>query len=89
MRSSGAITDTDWTFWPKAVLLFNPRAHEFSRVARFAWTALYWNVAVVLWGAYVRATGQVRAVEISGPSAMATLSGQALKRKLSSNSRIE
>jgi cytochrome c oxidase assembly protein subunit 15 len=26
-------------------------------VARFAWTALYWNVAVVLWGAYVRATG--------------------------------
>jgi heme A synthase len=57
MRGSGAITDTDWTFWPKAVLLFNPRAHEFSRVARFAWTALYWNVAVVLWGAYVRATG--------------------------------
>jgi len=57
MRGSGAITDTDWTFWPKAVLLFNPRAREFSRVARFAWTALYWNVAVVLWGAYVRATG--------------------------------
>jgi len=28
-----------------------------SQVARFAWTALYWNVAVVLWGAYVRATG--------------------------------
>jgi cytochrome c oxidase assembly protein subunit 15 len=27
------------------------------QVARFAWTALYWNVAVVLWGAYVRATG--------------------------------
>jgi len=26
-------------------------------VARFAWTTLYWNVAVVLWGAYVRATG--------------------------------
>ena len=57
MRGSGAITNTDWTFRPKAVLLFNPRAHEFSRVARFAWTALYWNVAVVLWGAYVRATG--------------------------------
>jgi cytochrome c oxidase assembly protein subunit 15 len=57
MRGSGAITNTDWTFRPKAVLLFNPRAHQFSRVARFAWTALYWNVAVVLWGAYVRATG--------------------------------
>src|SRR4051812_47077664 len=28
-----------------------------SRVRRFAWAALYWNVAVVLWGAYVRATG--------------------------------
>jgi cytochrome c oxidase assembly protein subunit 15 len=28
-----------------------------SRVARFAWAALYWNVAVVLWGAYVRASG--------------------------------
>jgi heme a synthase len=28
-----------------------------SQIARFAWTTLYWNVAVVLWGAYVRATG--------------------------------
>lgn len=26
-------------------------------VARFAWITLCWNVAVVLWGAYVRATG--------------------------------
>src|SRR5687768_1723230 len=25
--------------------------------ARFAWLVLGWNVAVVLWGAYVRATG--------------------------------
>jgi len=57
MRGSGAITEADWTFWPKAVLLSNPRAHEISRVARFAWSALYWNMAVVLWGAYVRATG--------------------------------
>jgi heme a synthase len=57
MRGSGVLTDTDWTFWPKAVLFPNPRACEISRVARFAWTALYWNVAVVLWGAYVRATG--------------------------------
>ncbi len=57
LRGSGAITDTNWTFWPKAVLLSKPRAREISHVARFAWTALYWNVAVVLWGAYVRATG--------------------------------
>jgi heme a synthase len=58
MRGRGAITDsTDRTFWPKTVLLSNPRAREISQVARFAWTALYWNVAVVLWGAYVRATG--------------------------------
>jgi cytochrome c oxidase assembly protein subunit 15 len=58
MRGRGAITDsTDWTFWPKTVLLSNPRAREISHVARFAWTALYWNVAVVLWGSYVRATG--------------------------------
>jgi cytochrome c oxidase assembly protein subunit 15 len=58
MRGSGAITDsTDWTLWPKTVLLSNPRARGISHVARFAWTALYWNVAVVLWGAYVRATG--------------------------------
>ncbi len=57
LRRNGAITDTDWTFLPKAVLLSNPRGREISHVARFAWTALYWNVAVVLWGAYVRATG--------------------------------
>lgn len=53
----GTLTDTDWIFWPKAVLLSNPRAREITHVARFAWTALYWNVAVVLWGAYVRGTG--------------------------------
>src|ERR1700675_1703773 len=58
MRGSGAITDsTDWTLWPKTALLSNPRARGISYVARFAWTALYWNVAVVLWGALVRATG--------------------------------
>ena len=28
-----------------------------SRVARFAWAVLAYNVAVILWGAYVRATG--------------------------------
>src|SRR5882762_1249462 len=57
-RVCSPITDsTDWTFWAKTVLLSNPRAREISHVARFAWAALYWNVAVVLWGAYVRATG--------------------------------
>ena len=57
MRGSGAITDTDWTFWPKATSLSNPRPGGMLQAARFAWAALYWNVAVVLWGAYVRATG--------------------------------
>ena len=28
-----------------------------SRLARYAWTVLAYNVAVILWGAYVRATG--------------------------------
>src|ERR1700687_3408563 len=58
MTDRGAIADsTDWTFWLKTVLLSNPRAREISHLARFAWAALCWNVAVVLWGAYVRATG--------------------------------
>jgi cytochrome c oxidase assembly protein subunit 15 len=57
MRGRGAITaNADWTFWPKTILLSNPRAREISRAARFAWTALFWNVGVVLWGAYVRST---------------------------------
>jgi cytochrome c oxidase assembly protein subunit 15 len=45
------------TFLPKPVLLSNSRGREISQVARFAWATLWWNVAVVLWGAYVRATG--------------------------------
>lgn len=58
MKGTGAITESsDWTFQPKTVLFSNLRARQISKVARFAWTALYWNVAVVLWGAYVRATG--------------------------------
>src|SRR6476469_9878280 len=28
-----------------------------SRLARFAWAVLAYNVAVIVWGAYVRATG--------------------------------
>jgi len=47
----------DSTFLPKTSLLSHSRAGEMPQVARFAWTTLYWNVAVVLLGAYVRATG--------------------------------
>ena len=42
---------------PTTILLSRSRPGGMSQVARLAWTALYWNVAVVLWGAYVRATG--------------------------------
>jgi cytochrome c oxidase assembly protein subunit 15 len=42
---------------PTTILLSHSRPGGMSQVARFARTALYWNVAVVLWGAYVRATG--------------------------------
>src|SRR4051812_28247393 len=28
-----------------------------SRVARFAWATLFYNIAVIVWGAYVRASG--------------------------------
>jgi cytochrome c oxidase assembly protein subunit 15 len=56
--SPAARDDTrDSTFSPKAILLSHSRPGEMSQVARFAWAALYWNVAVVLLGAYVRATG--------------------------------
>jgi len=47
----------DSTFSPTTILLSHSQPREMLQVARFAWTALYWNVAVVLWGAYVRATG--------------------------------
>jgi len=57
MRGRGAIVaSADWTIWPKTILLSNPRAREISHAARFAWAALFWNVGVVLWGAYVRST---------------------------------
>jgi Cytochrome oxidase assembly protein len=56
--SPAACDDTrDPTFSPTTILLSHSRQGGISQVARFAWTALYWNVAVVLWGAYVRATG--------------------------------
>ncbi len=56
--SPAACDDTrDPTFSPTTILLSHSRPGEMPQIARFAWTALYWNVAVVLWGAYVRATG--------------------------------
>jgi heme a synthase len=42
---------------PKTIRISNSRPHTMSRVARFAWATLSCNLAVVLWGAYVRATG--------------------------------
>src|SRR5437016_14175997 len=56
--SPAACTETiDLTFSPTTTALSHSRPRETSQVHRFAWAALYWNVAVVLWGAYVRATG--------------------------------
>jgi heme a synthase len=56
--SPAACDDTpDSTFSHTSILLSHSRPRGMSQVARFAWTALYWNVVVVLWGAYVRATG--------------------------------
>jgi heme a synthase len=56
MATAASTESTDRKFWPKTVLLSSPRA-RISHVARFAWAALCWNVAVILWGAYVRVTG--------------------------------
>jgi heme a synthase len=47
----------DSTLSPTTILLSQSRPDGMPKVAGFAWTALYWNIAVVLWGAYVRATG--------------------------------
>jgi cytochrome c oxidase assembly protein subunit 15 len=56
--SPAACDDTrDTTLSPTTILLSHSRPSKMPQVARFAWTALCWNVAVVLWGAYVRATG--------------------------------
>ena len=56
--SPAACTETiDLTSSSTTTALSHARPRETSQVRRFAWAALYWNVAVVLWGAYVRATG--------------------------------
>jgi cytochrome c oxidase assembly protein subunit 15 len=56
--SPAACADTpDSTFSPTTILFSILDRREMPQVARFAWTVLYWNVVVVLWGACVRATG--------------------------------
>jgi hypothetical protein len=42
---------------PKTIQVSNSRPRTMSRVARFAWSTLGCNLAVVIWGAYVGATG--------------------------------
>ena len=45
--------------WPAGGIRGAARGYDLSvtRVARYAWAVLGYNVAVILWGAYVRATG--------------------------------
>src|ERR1700744_5404970 len=38
-------------------MIASPAATRTSNFTRFAWGVLAWNVLVVLWGAYVRASG--------------------------------
>jgi len=45
------------TMCPPTLLQSNSRPRKVLQVARFAWATLCCNTAVVLWGAYVRATG--------------------------------
>src|SRR5579862_182407 len=47
----------DPTFSPTTILLSYSLPGERPQVALLAWIAFYWNVGVVLWGAYVRAPG--------------------------------
>ena len=47
----------DVTMYPPAIPVSSPPRPKLSPLARFAWATLGCNVAVVLWGAYVRATG--------------------------------
>jgi cytochrome c oxidase assembly protein subunit 15 len=55
--SPAACNDTtDLTFSSTSAALSHSRPGEMSQVSRLAWAVLYWNVGVVLWGAYVRAT---------------------------------
>ena len=43
--------------WPASSASSAPSPLRAARCARFAWGVLAWDVAVVAWGAYVRATG--------------------------------
>ena len=44
-----------WSRWKQ--LKSGPVFSSLSRLARFAWGVLAYNIAVILWGAYVRASG--------------------------------
>jgi heme a synthase len=50
-----------------------------SKVARFAWTTLCFNVAVVLWGAFVRATGSGAGCGNKWPSCGGSVLGTSAK----------
>ena len=41
-----------------------------DRFARYAWITLAYNIAVILWGAMVRATGSGRVAAATGRCAM-------------------
>jgi cytochrome c oxidase assembly protein subunit 15 len=59
LRASSAMGAAipDSTLCSKVISLSNPETPKMSCVTRFAWATLCWILAVVLWGAYVRATG--------------------------------
>ena len=59
LRDSSAmwVAIPDSTLCSKVISLSNPKPPKMSYLTRFAWATLCWSVAVVLWGAYVRATG--------------------------------
>src|SRR5262249_24948503 len=42
---------------PVAQIVSASASHDGRSLARFAWLLVVYNIAVILWGAYVRATG--------------------------------
>jgi cytochrome c oxidase assembly protein subunit 15 len=58
-RASSAMWPSipDSTLCSKVISLSDVKPPKMSYLTRFAWATLCWSIAVVLWGAYVRATG--------------------------------
>jgi heme A synthase len=58
-RGRGLIVPALRPFTPTTQRAFRPvqQPQPLSRFARYAWSVLAWNVGVVLWGAFVRASG--------------------------------